>query len=80
MSDNGKNRSDQELSERLASLEARLDEKRQKDSHKAASKSDKQGFGKAMKMSSEFIAAIIVGAMLGYLLDEFAGTALWHEQ
>ena len=31
----------------------------------------------AMKLSSEFVAAIIVGALLGYLLDRFVGTAPW---
>ncbi len=30
-----------------------------------------------MKISSEFIAAVAVGAMLGYLIDRFVGTAPW---
>lgn len=37
----------------------------------------RKGFGLAMKLSSEFISAVIVGAMLGYLLDHFAGTSPW---
>lgn len=35
------------------------------------------GFGKALKLSSEFVAGILVGAGLGYLLDTFAGTSPW---
>jgi len=35
------------------------------------------GFGAALKMSSEFIAGILVGAGLGYLLDLLAGTTPW---
>ena len=35
------------------------------------------GFGKALKMSSEFVAGILVGAGLGYLVDIIAGTAPW---
>ena len=30
-----------------------------------------------MKLSSEFIAGIAVGAGLGYVIDNFAGTAPW---
>lgn len=35
------------------------------------------GFGRALKMSSEFVAGILVGAGLGYLVDIIAGTAPW---
>lgn len=37
----------------------------------------RKGFAMAMKLSSEFISAIIVGAMLGYLIDHFVGTSPW---
>ena len=30
-----------------------------------------------MKLSSEFISAIVVGAVLGYLFDRFVGTTPW---
>ncbi|MDH6266517.1 ATP synthase protein I [Rhizobium sp. SG_E_25_P2] len=36
---------------------------------RAASENDRKGYSQALKISSEFIAAVIVGAMLGYLLD-----------
>ena len=35
------------------------------------------GWGVALKLSSEFVAAIIVGAALGYGLDAVAGTGPW---
>ena len=38
---------------------------------------NRKGFAMAVKLSSEFISAIVVGAMLGYLLDYFAGTTPW---
>lgn len=36
-----------------------------------------QGFAEAIKLASEFVAGIVVGAVLGYLLDRFAGTSPW---
>ncbi|RCS23423.1 ATP synthase subunit [Phyllobacterium salinisoli] len=35
------------------------------------------GVAQAMKLSSEFIAGILVGAALGWLIDHFAGTSPW---
>ncbi|MFC3727269.1 AtpZ/AtpI family protein [Neoaquamicrobium sediminum] len=35
------------------------------------------GFGQALKLSSEFIAGIAVGAGLGWLIDRVAGTSPW---
>ena len=40
-------------------------------------KQDKSGFGAALRLSSEFISAILVGAGLGYFLDRLAGTTPW---
>lgn len=31
----------------------------------------------AMKLSSEFIAGIVVGAVIGWALDRYAGTSPW---
>lgn len=44
---------------------------------KGAQLGGKSGFGNALKLSSEFIGAVIVGAGIGYVLDRFAGTAPW---
>ena len=35
------------------------------------------GFGQALKLSSEFIAGVAVGAGLGWLIDRMAGTSPW---
>lgn len=35
------------------------------------------GFGSAMKLSSEFIAGIVVGVGLGWVIDYWAGTSPW---
>ena len=35
------------------------------------------GYGQAMKLSSEFIAGIAVGAGLGWMIDRLAGTSPW---
>ncbi|MFN7104370.1 MAG: AtpZ/AtpI family protein [Pseudorhizobium sp.] len=43
----------------------------------AAGGASRKGMALGLKISSEFIAAIAVGAMLGYLLDRFAGTGPW---
>ncbi|WEX08128.1 AtpZ/AtpI family protein [Chelativorans sp. AA-79] len=35
------------------------------------------GFGNALRLSSEFIAGILVGAGLGWFIDRMAGTSPW---
>jgi len=35
------------------------------------------GFGNALRLSSEFIAGILVGAGLGWFIDRTAGTTPW---
>jgi ATP synthase protein I len=35
------------------------------------------GFGNALRLSSEFIAGILVGAGLGWMIDYAAGTSPW---
>ncbi|MBD9371234.1 AtpZ/AtpI family protein [Rhizobium sp. ARZ01] len=69
------------LEERMQRLDAELAKRRADDSagdaaeEKAAE--SRKGYAVAMKLSSEFVAAVIVGALLGYLMDRFAGTAPW---
>ena len=38
---------------------------------------DMTGMGRAMRLGSEFIAAILVGAGIGYLLDQWLKTGPW---
>ncbi|MCR9138784.1 MAG: AtpZ/AtpI family protein [Alphaproteobacteria bacterium] len=65
------------LEERRRVLEAKLA------SHKPGSKTEetegtsKTSYAKAFQLSTEFIAAIFVGTLLGYLLDRFLGTTPW---
>lgn len=35
------------------------------------------GFGNALRLSSEFIAGVLVGAALGWFIDKMAGTSPW---
>ncbi len=77
MSENRK----ESLEERMKRLDAELAERRPgegaADRQEARAEANRKGYAVAMKLSSEFVAAIIVGALLGYLLDRFAGTAPW---
>lgn len=79
MSENKQNNpSEKDLEQRLHSLEERLSQRRGKKTEaKSSSTSGMAGFGNAMRLSSEFIAAILVGAGIGYLIDTFAGTSPW---
>ena len=43
----------------------------------AASAKNRKEMSKGLKLSSEFMAAIFAGFMIGYLLDRFAGTGPW---
>ena len=69
------------LEDRLKRLDAELAERRKTDGADAAAEAraaeSRTGYAVAMKLSSEFVAAVIVGALLGYLLDHFAGTGPW---
>lgn len=68
---------DDELERRRRDLEASLATRRTdrlegKDEAKAAA-----GYGQALKLSSEFIAGVVVGVGLGWIIDRLAGTAPW---
>jgi len=69
------------LEDRLKRLDAELADKRRTDGAEEAAETraaeSRTGYAVAMKISSEFVAAVIVGALLGYLLDHFAGTGPW---
>lgn len=72
---------DEGLEERRKRLEAELAEHRiearDEQARDAQSEQSRKGYAQAMKLSSEFISAIVVGAILGYLFDRFVGTAPW---
>lgn len=62
------------LADELAKVKAEDDAEQRTEQNAAETR---KGFAMAIKLSSEFISAVIVGAMLGYLLDHFAGTSPW---
>ncbi|ENN88984.1 ATP synthase protein [Rhizobium freirei PRF 81] len=72
---------DEGLEQRRAQLDAELASKRsamrEDEGREVRVEEGRKGYAQAMKLSSEFIAAIIVGAVLGYVLDRFVGTAPW---
>ncbi|MBV2142491.1 AtpZ/AtpI family protein [Falsochrobactrum sp. TDYN1] len=68
-----------ELDQRLNRLEVELTKK---GAFKTpASEEERSGtsgsVAQAMKLSSEFIAGIVVGALIGWFLDRFVGTSPW---
>ncbi len=67
---------DKDLEERMSRLEADLASKR-KSERVVTSQAGQSGYREAVKISSEFVSAIVVGAILGYLVDKFAGTSPW---
>ena len=62
-----------------ATLKHRLrrDRRRAQEGKEGAGSGGAAGYGQAMKLSSEFIAGIAVGAGLGWVIDRLAGTSPW---
>lgn len=75
----GKAIRDDELERRTRELEAVLATKRTRASAEVegSRSGSAAGYGKALKLSSEFIAGIAVGAGLGWVIDRWAGTSPW---
>lgn len=71
--------SDSELADRLDSLSSKLGKRKQvvENVDEKKGRANSEGIAQAMRLSSEFIAAIFVGAGLGYLVDTLAGTSPW---
>ncbi|WP_412051486.1 AtpZ/AtpI family protein [Hoeflea sp. Naph1] len=65
------------LDVRRQRLDAELLARRKVDPKKISNQEAANGYALAVKLSSEFIAGVIVGALLGYLIDKFMGTAPW---
>jgi ATP synthase protein I len=66
------------LEERKRQLETRLAKAQADDDGKGrAAEDSRKGYSQALKLSSEFVAAVIVGAMIGYLLDLALPTKPW---
>lgn len=68
---------DEDLERRKRELESKLaarNAERQAE-QKRAGGGGASGYGQAVKLSSEFIAGVAVGAGLGWIVDRFAGTS-----
>jgi ATP synthase protein I len=64
------------LSERRTQLNRKLDDRRAEDNKTARkSQSSSSGYAQAMKLSSEFIAGVLVGAGIGWVADQWFGTS-----
>ncbi|WP_091881017.1 AtpZ/AtpI family protein [Phyllobacterium sp. OV277] len=77
--DAGKPLTSVELENRRRDLEAKLVSKGvgRKASSQDEGTGTASGVAQAMKLSSEFIAGVLVGAGLGWLADRFLGTSPW---
>ena len=63
------------LSERRAQLNRKLDDQRAvEEKVTRKSESNSSGYAQAMKLSSEFIAGVLVGAGIGWVADQWLGT------
>ena len=70
-----------ELSERLRDLDRELDQHRASSDSIARAQANeppsRQGYGLALRLGSDFVAAVIVGGALGWGVDKLLGTAPW---
>ncbi|TPW31014.1 F0F1 ATP synthase assembly protein [Martelella alba] len=77
-----RNEDEESLEKRRFQLEKQVEALRKQrgngDEPEAPAKvSDRKQMSQGLKLSSEFISAVFVGFMIGYLLDRFAGTGPW---
>lgn len=63
------------MRKRLDALETKIDAHKSDPATEKAAKNERSQFGMAIRVSSDFIAAIFVGGALGWFLDSFAGTS-----
>jgi ATP synthase protein I len=68
---------DDDLERRRRNLEASLATRQQDRQERGRGTGGVAGYGQAMKLSSEFIAGIAVGAGLGWMIDRLAGSSPW---
>jgi ATP synthase protein I len=72
-------KSDDALADRLRRLDRRLEAHRgqAEPAPRRAGSGAVQGMGQALRLASEFVAGILVGAGLGWLIDWWLGTSPW---
>ncbi|MBU2486991.1 MAG: AtpZ/AtpI family protein [Alphaproteobacteria bacterium] len=65
------------LDARRKRLDAELLARRKVEQEGGSNREASKGYALAVKLSSEFIAGVVVGVILGYLFDRFLGTSPW---
>ena len=65
------------LEVRRKRLDAELLARRKVEPEGGSNREASKGYALAVKLSSEFIAGVVVGVILGYLFDRFLGTSPW---
>ena len=70
---NGRPQDDRALADRLKRLGRSLDRPGVKDEPVSSSTAGSSGWGQAVRVSSEFIAGVIVGGGIGWIIDWFFG-------
>jgi len=70
---------DDDLERRRRQLAETLAARRRGESEReqAARSGGNAGYGEALKLSSEFIAGVAIGAFIGWLVDRLAGVSPW---
>lgn len=74
------NADDANLSARLKSLDARISQAsahRAEPEPRSRQNSDSRALGQAFRLSAEFVAGVVAGGVIGWLVDHFAGTSPW---
>jgi len=74
------NSDDADLSARLQSLDARIAQasaQRAEPEPRDRQSSNTSAVGQAFRLSAEFVAGVIAGGVIGWLVDHFAGTSPW---
>ncbi|MEP3436856.1 MAG: AtpZ/AtpI family protein [Hoeflea sp.] len=65
------------LDARRKRLDAELLARRKVEPEAGSNRQASKGYALAVKLSSEFIAGVLVGVILGYMFDRFLGTSPW---
>jgi len=73
----GENDGSESLDARRKRLDAELSSRRKVEPEDGSNREASKGYALAVKLSSEFIAGVVVGVILGYMFDRFLGTSPW---
>ena len=68
---------EEELERRLRALDDKLDRNREIRAEAQKSRPDNSGFGNALRLSTEFVSAVLVGAAIGWGVDKVTGYPPW---